>query len=250
MPGNVQAVERAAAVLTVVASASRPLGLADIAAAVDLPKTTVHGLLSTLRSVGWVEQDRPTGAYRVSRALAGIAQSLDVADLRSAATPWMDALAAETGLEVHLVRIQGSAAVVVQHVYRPDNSPQRLRVGEEMPLHATASGKVLLANATPEPVAAAARPERFTRHTLVEGVELEAELDRVRRDGYAMEVGEYYPDVSSVAVPVRDSLGDTAAALAVLGPRQELPSGNGRPDLVTPLVRAAGSVSRTLWISA
>ena len=41
---------------------------------------------------------------------------------------------------------QGASAVVVQHVYRPDNSPQQLRVGEEMPLHATASGKVLLAH--------------------------------------------------------------------------------------------------------
>ena len=147
MPGNVQAVERAAAVLSLVASASRPLGLADIAAAVDLPKSTVHGLLTTLRSIGWIEQDRPSGTYRVARTLAGLAQPLDSADLRSAATPWMDALAAQTGLEVHLTWLEGARATVVQHVYRPDNSPQQLRVGEWLPLHATASGKVLLAHA-------------------------------------------------------------------------------------------------------
>lgn len=245
MPGTVQAVERAAAVLRLVASSERPLGLADIAAAVGLPKTTVHGLLTTLRSVGWVEQDRPTGPYRVARALSGLAHPLEAADLRSAATPWMDVLAARTGLEVHLTRREEAAAVVVQHVYRPDNSPQQLRVGERLPLHATASGKVLLAHEGP--VAVPDRLERFTRHTLVDDDEVREELDRVRDEGYAVEVGEYYPDVSSVAVAVRDVLGDVVAALAVLGPRDELPHGNGRPPVVTPLVRAAGSVARALW---
>lgn len=250
MPGTVQAVERAAAVLSVIAASGRPLGLADIAAAVDLPKTTVHGLLTTLRSVGWVEQDRPSGPYRVARSMSGLARTLDVADLRSAATPWMDALAAQTGLEVHLTRREHDAAVVVQHVYRPDNTPQQLRVGELLPLHATASGKVLLAHGGPDAVAPVVRPERFTRWTLVEEDEVAEELDRVRVDGYALEVGEYYPDVSSVAVPVRDALGDAVAALSVLGPRDELPSGNGRPEQLTPLIRAAGSVSRALWVAS
>lgn len=247
MPGNVQALERAAAVLTLIASASRPLGLADIAAAVELPKSTVHGLLTTLRSVGWVEQDRQGGAYRVARSLSGLAQVVDVADLRSAATPWMDALAARTGLEVHLTRLEGVGAVVVQHVYRPDNSPQQLRAGEEMPLHSTASGKVLLAHAPPGVLDRGLQPERFTRHTLVDGTEILAELDRVRREGYALEVGEYYPDVAAVAVPVRDSLGDPVAALAVAGSRSDIRSGPGRPELVTPLLQTAGSITRALW---
>lgn len=250
MPGTIQAVERAAALLTLVASASRPLGLADIAAAVDLPKSTVHGLLATLRSIGWIEQDRPSGTYRVARTLAGLAQPLDSADLRSAATPWMDALAAQTGLEVHLTWLEGARATVVQHVYRPDNSDQQLRVGEEMPLHATASGKVLLAHGDRALLGREQRPERFTRFTLVEEDEIEAELDRARSEGYALEGGEYYPDVFAVAVPVRDSLGDTVAALAVLGRRDELPPGNERPAQVIPLIRAAGSVSRALWAAS
>ena len=127
MPGNIQAVERAAALLTLVASASRPLGLADIAAAVDLPKSTVHGLLATLRSIGWIEQDRPSGTYRVARTLAGLAQPLDSADLRSAATPWMDALAAQTGLEVHLTWLEGARATVV-HTRSPGvrNAPMMM----------------------------------------------------------------------------------------------------------------------------
>ncbi len=247
MPGHVQAVERAAAVLRVLAASSRPLGLADVAGAVGLPKTTVHGLLRTLLSVGWVEQDRPSGPYHVVGPFAGLTRGVDVADLRSAATPWMDTLAAQTGLEVHLTRHEDRAAVVVQHVYRPDNSPQQLRVGEHLPLHATASGKVLLAHDEADHHPAPTRRERFTRHTLVEEDEVTDELGRVRSDGYAVEVGEYYPDVSSVAVLVRDAQGGPVAALAVVGPRADLPSGNTRPELVTPLVRAAGSISRALW---
>ena len=245
MTGSVQSVERAAAVLTLLASAPRPLELADIAAGVDLPKTTVHGLLGTLRSLGWVEQDQPAAPYRIAPRLTGLARAVDAADLRSAATPWMDRLAAETGLEVLLVRREGLPARVVQHVYRPDNSPQRLRVGDELPLHATAGGKVLLAHARDERHDPGLWLEHFTRSTITDWGELAAELEEGRGHGHAVESGEYYPDAHAIAVPVRDPLGDTMAALAVQGERWEvLERGRATRAPLASLVRAAAAVSR------
>lgn len=247
MSGNVQAVERAAAVLTLLASSGRPLDLADIAAAVGLPKTTVHGLLSTLRSVGWVEQQRPSAPYRIARELTGLARTVDAADLRSAATPWLDQLAAETGLEVLLTWREGPQARVIQHVYRPDNSPQRLRIGEGLPLHATAAGKVLLARGRDERRDPGPRLERFTRSTVVDHPELERELLDTRSQGYATESGEYYPDAHAIAVPVRDPLGDPIAALAVLGERSEvLTHGRAARAPLASLVRVSASISRAL----
>ena len=254
MAGTIQSVERAASILTLLAGAGRPLELVEVAAGTGLPKTTAHSLLTTLRSVGWVEQDRPGSGYRVTARMSGLAHAVDPADLRSVATPWMDRLASVSGLEVHLTWRQGDHAEVVQHVYRPDNSPQRLRLGERLPLHATASGKVLLAH--PGRVAAGAeapahglhgRLETFTRFTLTELGELEHEVASVRTHGHAVESGEYYPDVHSIAVPVHDPHGDPIAALAVLGPRHEVLDGpRADPEKLSALVRAAGSISRAL----
>lgn len=248
MPGNVRAVERAAAIMTLLASAGRPMDLVEIADGVGLPKATAHGLLATLRSVGWVEQERPSAGYRVAPRMSGLAEVVDAADLRSVATPWMDRLAAVTGLEVHLSWRQDGHAVIVQHVYRPDNSPQRLRIDEQLPLHATAPGKVLLAH--PRDAAGAGltdRLEGFTRFTLTDHADLQAELAQVRTEGHALEAGEYYPDVHSVAVPVVDQLGEPVAALAVAGPRDEvLERSRAARTVLGALVRAAGSVSRAV----
>ncbi|MBM6403020.1 IclR family transcriptional regulator [Phycicoccus sp. CSK15P-2] len=247
MTRPVQSVLRAASLVTLLAGAGRPLDLVEISAAVELPKSTVHGLLATLRSAGWVEQDRSTSRYRVSHRLDGLARSVDPADLRSAATPWMDRLAAETGLEVQLAWPDRDEAVIVQHVYRPDNSPQRLRVGEGLPLHATALGKVLLAHARPGRPVLPDRLETFTRFTLSSHDDLAAESTRILRDGYAVESGEYFPDITAIAVPVRDALGDLVAALATLGSRDEvLERGDAAKEVLTCLVRAAGFVSRAM----
>lgn len=248
MPGNVRSVERAAAIMTLLASAGRPLDLVEIAERVGLHKTTAHGLLATLRSVGWVEQERPHAGYRAAWRLQGLARVVDSADLRSLATPWMDWLAAMTGLEVFLCREQDGRAEIIQHIYRPDNSPQRLRVGEGLPLHATAAGKVLLAHpAGGTETVLPERPEVFTRFTLSDRTDLQAEIARVRSEGHAVESGEHYPDVHSVAVSVVDPSAEPIAALAVAGPRAEvLEHGHAAPAVIRALLRAAGSVSRAI----
>lgn len=247
MPGQIQSVERAAAIMTLLAGADGTLSLAEIAAAIGLPKTTTHGIVATLRSVGWIDQAGPSAGYRAAGRLAGLAQSIDAADLRSVATPWMDRLASETGLAVHLVRHEGGRGAVVQHVYRPDNTPQRLIVGETLPLHATASGKILSAFAWPAPDTTRHPLEQFTRFTLTHQPDLDAELAQVITDGHAAESGEFYPEVHSLAAPVRDAMGRTVAAVAVLGRREDFASRDRRPrEPLTSLLRAAGFVSRAV----
>ena len=96
MPGNVQSVERAAAILRLLADEDEPLALAQVAAALGLAKPTAHGILRTLEDVGFVEQDVPNGPYRVAADLfhLGRGEKLDPNELRSRAMNWTDALAA------------------------------------------------------------------------------------------------------------------------------------------------------------
>src|SRR6185295_8037559 len=151
MPGSIQSIERAAAVLRLLGGAGRPLALAEVAAPLDLPRPTAHGILRTLRDVGFVDQDRDTGRYTLGVGLERLHGGWDRYELRARAMNWADSLAGSTGQEVLLGMPAGAGLEVVHHVFRPDGSPQRLRTGETLPLHATAVGKCLLAFA---PVAA------------------------------------------------------------------------------------------------
>ena len=85
VPGSVQSIERAAAILQVVAGSGGTLGVTDISEAVGLAKTTTHSLLRTLLLVGFVEQDRATGRYALGTALRRLGNHLDVNELRARA---------------------------------------------------------------------------------------------------------------------------------------------------------------------
>ncbi|MCZ2806872.1 IclR family transcriptional regulator [Modestobacter sp. VKM Ac-2983] len=226
MPGTVQSIERAAAILRVVAGSGGRLGVTDIAAAVGLAKTTAHSLLRTLLSVGFVEQDPATGRYALGTGLLRLGTPLDVNELRARSSNWADALAARSGHVVRLAILTGTEVVVVHHVFRPDDSAQVLEVGTTLPARSTALGKVLLAYAPAPP----------------------AELAEVRTQGWAAERGEQEPSTGSIAAPVRAAGGLVTAALGVSGPLTSLFDGRGVPRslLLAMVVDAAHAVSREL----
>ncbi|MCZ2823053.1 MULTISPECIES: IclR family transcriptional regulator [unclassified Modestobacter] len=226
MPGTVQSIERAAAILRVVAGSGGRLGVTDIAAAVGLAKTTAHSLLRTLLSVGFVEQDPATGRYALGPGLLRLGTPLDVNELRARSSNWADALAARSGHAVRLATLAGADVVVVHHVFRPDDSAQVLEVGTTLPARSTALGKVLLAYAPAPP----------------------AELAEVRTQGWAAERGEQEPSTGSIAAPVRAAGGLVTAALGVSGPLTSLFDGRGVPRslLLAMVVDAAHAVSREL----
>ena len=191
MPGSIQSIERAAAVLRLLASTERPLALAELATALDLPRPTVHGIVRTLCDVEFVVQESAGARYQLAESLHGLGGGgLDPHDLRACAMNWADSLAGSTGLAVLVGTVAQGAAQVVHHVFRPDGSPQRLRIGEQLPLHATALGKCLLAFA---PVATP-RPQdlelsRWTGRTCLTADALDGHLAAARQCGWASEVG-------------------------------------------------------------
>jgi DNA-binding IclR family transcriptional regulator len=246
MPGSIQSIERAAAVLRLLGGAGRPLALAEVAAPLDLPRPTAHGILRTLRDVGFVDQDRDTGRYTLGAGLDRLHGGWDRYELRARAMNWADSLAGSTGQEVLLGMPAGSGLEVVHHVFRPDGSPQRLRTGETLPLHATAVGKCLLAFA---PVAAPPLHQldlqRYTGRTLVTVGSLAEHLAVTRHRGWAGELGEYRTGVGGAAAPVRTGGGLVVGALGIEGPVEELFGGGGTPAprLVEQLANAAREIS-------
>ncbi len=146
MPGPVQSIERAAAILRLLARGSGRLGVGEISTSLGLAKGTTHGILRTLQDVGFVEQDKASGKYQLGATLLHLGTSyLDVNELRSRAINWADALASRSGEAVRIGTPLDGKVLVVHHVFRPDDSLQTLDIGTLLPVHATALGKVLLA---------------------------------------------------------------------------------------------------------
>jgi len=253
VPGPVQSIERAAAILRLLARGSGRLGVGEIASSLELAKGTAHGILRTLQRVGFVEQDRATGKYQLGAALLHLGTSyLDVNELRSRAINWADALAARSGEAVRIGAPLEGSVLVVHHVFRPDDSLQTLDVGSLLPLHASALGKVLLAYDV-ELVGVLQRGEltAFTRRTIVAPKVLARALTEVRDHGWAADVEEYAPGQASIAAPIRGYGGLVVGAIGVSGAVERLCDGRGEPAsaLVGYVRDAARAVSRDLGAS-
>jgi DNA-binding IclR family transcriptional regulator len=249
MPGNIQSIERAAAILRLLSGRSRRLGVVDLAGELGLPKGTVHGLLRTLQHVGFVEQDAETGKYQLGAALLHMGSSyLDGNELRTRALNWSDSLAARAQEAVRIGTLHDSQVLIVHHVFRPDDTLQTLNVGSLLPAHATALGKVLLAY---HPYVADELVKHdlasFTGATICGRERLDRELQRIRDRGWASEIGELTPAQVSLAAPITDRSGLTVGAMGIFGPPERLLAARQpRGDLLAHVREAARAVSREL----
>ncbi|WP_328539679.1 IclR family transcriptional regulator [Streptomyces sp. NBC_00344] len=252
MAKNIQSLERAAAMLRLLAGGERRLGLSDIASSLDLAKGTAHGILRTLQHEGFVEQDAASGRYQLGAELLRLGNSyLDVHELRARALVWTDDLARSSGESVYLGVLHQHGVLIVHHVFRPDDSRQVLEVGAMQPLHSSALGKVLSAF---DPVAhsEALETERktFTTRTVSELDAFESLLDMTRARGWAADVEETWEGVASVAAPIHDRRRMPVGAVAVTGAVERVcQEGELRSELVAAVRDCARSVSRDLGAS-
>ncbi len=252
MPGPIQSIERAAAILRLLADGSRRLGVSEIADSLGLARGTAHGILRTLQGVGFVEQDGETGKYQLGAWLLHLGTSyLDVNELRSRAINWADALAARSGEAVRLGTLLEGKVLVVHHVFRPDDTLQTLDVGALLPLHASALGKVLLAYDANAAAALSRDLEPYTRRTITSARALAHALAEVREAGWAAEVEEMTVGEASVALPIRGHGGLVVGAIGISGAVERVCDGKGQPKskLVTYVRDAARAVSRDLGVS-
>src|SRR4051794_9541867 len=147
--GVIQSVDRAARILEALAGGPRRLGVSELADRLDLSRPTVHGLLQTLQAHGFVEQDRDSDKNQLGAGLLQLGNSyLDLNELRGRSILHAEPLAERTHAAVRGGVMHGPSIVVVHHVFRPEAAFQVLEVGAQLPLHASALGKAMLAYAS------------------------------------------------------------------------------------------------------
>src|SRR5467141_1098646 len=245
---SIQSIDRATAILKALASGPRRLGVSELADRLGLARPTVHGLLQTLQSHGFVEQDAYSEKYQLGPGLLQLGYSyLDLNELRARSITYADHLATRTGAAVRVGVMHGASVVVVHHVFRPDAAFGVLEVGLQLPLHASALGKAVLAFSPAqvlEDVLAEPLP-RLTKQTL-NHVDLQRELNVIRDSGVATEREEAVLGESSAAAPIFDHGGHAVGAIGVVDSTDRIfPRGLAR-GLSAALGEAARGVSREL----
>jgi DNA-binding IclR family transcriptional regulator len=241
----IQSVDRSIRILLALQGARR-LSLSDLAARLQLPSSTVHGILRTLAAHGMVDQEPGSLRYMLGPAVLRLSNVyLDSLEFRSRAQRWTEELARRTGDAVRAGVLLLDDVIIVHHEPRPDGSRQMPEVGFVIPSHASALGKALLAF-RPDDAARALRTtelRRMTGETIVDPATFADHLGEVNRSGVATEHDEAVLGESSVASPVFDSTGVAVGALAVVLPSSDWPP---PPGLLDDVREAARNVSREL----
>jgi DNA-binding IclR family transcriptional regulator len=246
--GGIQSIDRAARILKALASGPRRLGVTELATRLDLAVPTVHGLLQTLQVHGFVEQDRDSGKYQLGAGLLQLGNSyLDLNELRARSLVHAERLAVRADAAVRVGVMHGPSVIVVHHAFRPDSTLQILEVGAQLPVHASALGKAILAFAPADVIddlTAEALP-KLTSRTL-SARELRAEFPAIHERGVARERDEAVLGEASVAAPIFDHLGHAVGAIGVVGDTERIVPRGPAKGIVAAVTEAARGISREL----
>jgi DNA-binding IclR family transcriptional regulator len=240
---RVAAVERAAAVIDALADGGER-GTNEIARRTGLHPSSVSRLLSTLADSGLVEHVAETGRYRLGLRLIELGNAvLGRLDLREVARPHLRALVDETGETATLSAPGDPDAITVDFVQSASSVQSVARVGRPSIAHGTATGKVALAFGDVE--LSPGRLQAFTERTIVDRPSLFAEVDTVRRQGWAQARGEREEDLNALAAPVRGSRGELVGVLGIQGPASRFGE-DAMARALEPLLARAAAVSDAL----
>jgi DNA-binding IclR family transcriptional regulator len=246
--GTIQSVDRAARILKALGGGPRRLGVSELARRLGLPAPTVHGLLQTLQTHGFVEQGPGSDKYQLSAGLLRLGYSyLDLNELRGRSIMHADRLAARADAAVRVGVMHGESVVVVHHVFRPDESLQILEVGAELPLHASALGKAIVAFSAPhviEDLLAEPLP-KLTSRTLAPAA-LRDDLAATRVSGLGRERDEAVLGESSLAAPIFDHAGHPVGAIGIVGDSDRISARRPTKSRSAAVIEAARGVSREL----
>ena len=221
---QVQSVDRAIAILYLLARRGGA-GVTAIANELGVHKSTAFRLIAALENGDLIEQEGERGKYHLGRGVLRLAAATTARlELPAESRPVCRRLATEVGEAVNIAILDSGEATNILQEYAPSAITGRNWLGQRTPLHATASGKVLLAYADPvtakEALDAALRS--YTPHTITEPAALEAELAGVRERGWASTAEEFEIGLNALAAPVYDGTGEVVAAVGVSGPSYRL----------------------------
>ncbi|WP_413307495.1 IclR family transcriptional regulator [Bacillus sp. 1P10SD] len=222
----VKSVSRALDIITLVSLKKGGLGVTEIAKQIDINKSSVYRILSTLVQYGYVEQDEDTGRYKLGYKFLEISSKLlESIDLRAEAKPFLQQLENETNEVIHLVVYDQGEVVYIEKLEGNETLRMHSKVGKRAPMHCTSVGKAILAFLPTSIVLDILERKGMALHTektITNKDDFIRELADVKRNGYALDLEENEYGITCIAVPIFDHLGKVIAAASISGPTMRM----------------------------
>jgi DNA-binding IclR family transcriptional regulator len=252
-PYRVQVLDRALAVLEVLANCSNECGLAELCTALKLHKSTVHRLMMVLQQHRLVDKNRETGRYRLGLRLFEFgSKAIAALDLRGHARPYLDQLQRELGETVFFCILDEGQVLYLEKVESQQSVRTGCTVGSRAPAYCTAVGKAMLAELPEAEVNDIIRRwglKAITANTITTAAALRSELRAVRSRGYAIDNEEKEQGLRCVSAAVRGHSGKMFAALSVSGPAFRVTK-ERIPEIAEAVMRVASELSAELGYEA
>lgn len=247
-PPGTQAIRRGIRLLKALSRTDGELTLLELSTAAELTKTTAHRLLAAMESEGLVVRGLTQNTYRLGPAVVAMGvHALRTSDLRATVRPALDFLAEKTGETATLEILSDNEMLTLDEVSGPHLVSAAVEIGMRWPLHATSTGKAILAHLPEEQRRRLLKPPlaKLTPATITNSLELRRELEHIRSVGYATGLEELEVGFNAVGVAFWGPMGNVVGAISVGGPTHRV----GRQALRSlgmKVKKAAESISERL----
>lgn len=246
---GIKSIVKAADVVDFLAASDSPAALSVIAKQLNMAKSTLHGIISTLVDVGYVTQDGETGHYALGLRLFEIGNTVSRKwNERRLSYPYMQKLVERTGETVHLAVLDDGEVLYINKLESSGSIRIVTETGIKLPAHCTGVGKALLSGLKPYELSefvAKRGLASYTDTTITDAEALRAELELIRSRGYATDDQEYIEGLRCVAVPIFNHKGRVTCALSVAGPVSRMRE-EALEEIKGHLLTAAREVSRQM----
>ena len=241
-PTGAQSALRAIRLLKLFTAERPQLRLSELSETAGLNKTTTYRLLQALMSESMLDRDPESGAYRLGPAVMALGvQALTSDNLRLKARPLLKSLAAETGETATLEIPVENTMLILDEISGGHRIAAGGNVGTRWAMHATSTGKALIAFSEDGMARLGERLTPLTARTITDPAALEEQLSEIRRRGFAESVDELEDGFTGVGTIVRGNSGEILAAMSICGPTQRMTEGR-RASLGATLCAAAGQL--------
>lgn len=219
---SVQSVDRALTIVDLLKNEPNGLGVTELADLLDVAKSTIHRLLTSLLNKGYVRKDNKTAKYKLGLNLIElgniVTQSLD---LRNVASEYLKKLVDETGETAHLVILENGEIVYIDKVESTQTIRMYSQVGRRAPVHCTGAGKVILAFSSEHEVDQILEEKglrKFTENTITSKKEFKENLIEIKNKGYSIDDEEHELGIRCIGAPIFDHRGKITAGISITGP--------------------------------
>lgn len=245
---RIQSIDRAVAILECFTEENKELRLGEIADRLDLNKSTVHGIVSTLKYHGFISQNEETQKYKLGIRFIEFGDFVSNSiNIRKAAKPIIDEVCLKIQETVQIAMLDGIDVLWIDKSESTKSIKITTKIGSRLPAYTTADGKVVLCYKDKEKLKdyLPKKIPKYTKNTITNKTVFMKRLEEIKKDGYAIDNEEFVEGLICVAAPIFDHEGKVRFSLSTTGPAFRMNKERVK-ELIVIIKEAADEISRRI----